>query len=85
MAKKRTVTEERQDQVSQAANEVESAMNRMMSLYDDLDGIRANMEEKFSGTEKYQRLEELCGSVEEVKEALEGALENLNSLDVSYS
>ncbi len=84
MAKK-SVTEQRQDKVTQATCEVESAMNRMMSLFEDLDSIRSNMEEKFGQTEKYQRLEELVGQVENAKESLSTALDELTSLDVSYS
>ncbi len=81
----KSVTDKRQEMVTLATNEAESAMNKMMDLYEELEEIRSNLEEKFSQTERYQKLEEIIGQVDSIKETLSQAVDELQGLEVSYT
>lgn len=85
MAGKKTVTSKRQEELQAAINETESAMNRLQSLFEEMDEVRSNMEEKFGQTEKYGRLEELCSTLENAKEEISTALDTLNGVELSYT
>jgi len=59
-------------------------IGNLEELWQDLDEIKGNLEEKFSGTERYQRLEELVESLETAKAELESAKDSLPS-EMQYS
>lgn len=70
---KQTVTEQRQQLIDEAVNLICVARNKLQEVFDDLDEKRANMEEKFSQTERYQRFETACSSLEDAIETLSDA------------
>ena len=73
MAKKLTVTEERQALIDAAVASLGEAKDKLQELFDDLDEKRANMEENFSGTERYERFEAACSGLEEAIGEIETA------------
>ena len=74
-AKKLSVSDARQALLDTADEGISSAKDALQALFDDLDEKRSNMEEHFSGTERYSRFEEACSTLEE-------AIGNLDSIDV---
>ena len=62
MAKK-SVSEQRQETVGKLLDE----------LWTELEEVRGNLEEKFSGTERYQRVESAIDSLEMAKDEVENA------------
>ena len=68
-----TVTQKREDEASKAEMMVDEAKEIITGLFTELDEIKSNMEEKFSSTDKFARLEELVGSLEWAMDSLEGA------------
>jgi len=83
MAKK-SVSEQRQEAVDKAEGLMSEAVDILEGLWQDLDEIKGNLEEKFSETERYQRLEELVDSLDTAKNELESAQASLPS-DMQYS
>jgi len=81
---RQTITERRTEAASKAEDLISEATELVSGLYQALEEIRSNMEEKFSQTDKYQRLEELVFAVEETHTALELAQSKLPS-DFQYT
>ena len=82
MAKK-SVSEQRQETVDKAEGLMAEAIDLLDELWIELDEVRGNLEEKFSGTERYQRLEDLIDSLEMAKEEVEYA-KNLLPVELLY-
>lgn len=61
------------DKVSDAESKVADAGSEISGLYDEIDEWRSNMEEKFSQTDKYQRLEDCASQLDAAKDPLENA------------
>jgi len=76
MAKK-SVSEQRQETVDKAEGLMAEAIDLLDELWIELDEVRGNLEEKFSGTERYQRLEDLIDSLEMAKDEVESAKTSL--------
>ena len=74
--KKLGVSDARQALLDTADMGIANAKDALQELFDDLDEKRSNMEEHFSGTERYSRFEEACT-------ALEAAISNLDSIDIA--
>jgi len=70
--KKLSVTEQRQALLDTADEGIQTALGALQELFDDLDDKRANMEEHFSGTERYSRFEETCSALEDMIGTLDG-------------
>ena len=63
---KKTVAEKRQETVDKAEGLVAEAIEVLEELWQELDEIKTNMEEHFSETERYQRLEEIVDALDGV-------------------
>ena len=83
MAKK-SVAQLREDIVAEAEGCITGAIDLLEGLWQDLDEIKSNLEEKFSETTRYQRLEDLVDALETVKDELESTRDSL-PLDMRYS
>lgn len=83
MAKK-SVSEQRQETVDKAEGLMAEAIDLLDELWIELDEVRGNLEEKFSGTERYQRLEDLIDSLEMAKDEVENAKNSLPT-EMQYS
>jgi len=84
MAGRKGVTERRQETIQKVEGLVSEAVNVLEDLWEEMDEIKGNMEEHFSETERFQRLEELVDSIETAKGELESAIDSLPS-DMQYS
>ena len=73
--KKLGVTEERQALLDAAEEGINVAKEALQELFDDLEEKRANMEEYFSGTERYGQFEAACSALEEL-------IGNLDSMEI---
>ena len=84
MAKKLTVTEQRQGSLDKAEELMAEALGILEDLHGEMDAIRENLEEKFSSTERYQTLEEIVNELDAAKSELESAQGSLPS-EMSYT
>ncbi len=71
--KKPTIQGARQSLIEEAVQALDIAREKLQELFDDLEEKRANMEERFSGTERYTRFEDACSTLEEVISNIETA------------
>ena len=71
-ARKPGITEARQALLDTAAESIGTAKDALQELLDDLEEKKANMEEHFSQTERYQRFESACEVLEELIGTLDG-------------
>ena len=81
---KLTVTQQRQETLDKAEGFISEAVELLESLWVEMDEIKGNMEEKFSETERFQRLEELVDSLDTAKADLETVQGSLPS-DMQYT
>jgi len=79
-----SVAERRQETVDKAEGLMAEAIELLEGLWQELDEIKSNLEERFSETECYQRLEELVDSLDTAKSELESAKDGLPS-DMQYN
>ena len=79
----RKMSEQRQEIVGKAEGSMAEAIYLLYELWRELEEVRDNLEETFSGTERYQRLEDLIGSLQMVKEEVEYA-KNLLPVELLY-
>jgi len=84
MAKKQSKSETRQSVVDNVAATLDAEVGRLKEIHEELEETRANMEEKFSETEKYQRLEELVSTLDEAIQELESAYDTISGLTMDY-
>ena len=81
---KKSISKQRQETVNKAEGLVAEAIELLEGLWQELDEVKDNLEEIFSETERYQRLEELVDSLDTAKSELESAKDSLPS-EMQYS
>ena len=81
---RKSVAEKRKETVDKAEGLIAEAIEVLEGLWQELDEIKGNMEEHFSETERYQRLEEIVDALDSSKTELENARDSLPS-DMQYT
>lgn len=81
MAKKMTKAEQREGTVGEAIARIDAGIDTLRELQGELEDLRDNLEERFSTTERYEKIEEALDQLDEMI----GSCENATAVEIAFN